>query len=180
MSANLQQLVDERNYAAEYILAGLKASESTDKKLPVSLQRLVSERNHTAENTLISLKPRKIEQPKLSLVQKIKETRNQVIDSKEQLVALEPSSSQENVETQYIASHSNVEIQPIASLIEPKKIDLEEAPYTVFLQHKLLPIDTVKQFSNSRQEINSTGSYLLALEPFLQEQKPKESPINST
>ncbi|MEO1377422.1 MAG: hypothetical protein AAFW70_24700, partial [Cyanobacteria bacterium J06635_10] len=118
LSAKLQQLVDERNYAAEYILAGLKVSESSDEKLPASLRKLVSERNYAAENTLIALKSEKSDRPKLSLVQKIKETRNQITDSKEQLVALEPTLSQENlenIEIQPIASHSNLEIQPIAS-----------------------------------------------------------------
>ncbi|MEO1428484.1 MAG: hypothetical protein AAFV71_05330, partial [Cyanobacteria bacterium J06633_8] len=79
LSGKLKQLVEERDYAGEYILAALKASESTDEKLPASLQRLVSERNHAAENTLIALKSAKIEPGKVSLVQKIKYSRNQVI-----------------------------------------------------------------------------------------------------
>jgi hypothetical protein len=192
LPVSLQKLLDERNYAAGYILTALKTSESTDTNLPASLQKLVEERNNAATNTLIALKPLNVTKTKLSLVQKLKEKPSEVIDSqvntvekpeavidsKQQLVALEPFISQEKLLEE---DNNNVETQYIASPIEPNTINVDEAQYVASLQNQLLPIDTDTQFSNSLQPINSTGNYFLALEPFLQQQKPIESPLtNST
>ena len=210
LPSSFQKLVDERNYAAEYILAALKTSESTDKKLPSSLQQLVNERNNAAENTLIALKPSKSYTPKLSLVQKIKETRNQVIDSEEKLVAIKPFKPNVNLPTsleklvnkrnQVIGSEENLvsfepyrsqdklleedninlEQQYILSVIEPKSISFEETQYVVSLQDLFATVDKNTQLSNSFQTINTKENYLLALEPFIDGQKPKESSINFT
>ncbi|MGB3653864.1 MAG: hypothetical protein WBA41_21990, partial [Rivularia sp. (in: cyanobacteria)] len=172
LPASLQKLVDERDYAGKYILTALK-TEDTNTNLPASLQKLVDERNNTAENTLIALKPAEVNT--ISLIQKLKETRSEVIAQPE-LIALEPFINQEklleennNVESSYIA--------PVASVVEPKSINIEEAEYTASLQNTLLPIDTSEQFSNNREQINSTGNYLLALEPFLDAQKLAEAEI---
>ena len=175
LPVSLQQLVDERNYAAEYILTALKTSESTDEKLPLSLQKLVYERNHAAENALIALKPTKVDDTKLSLVQKLK--RNQITDSKAELVALEPSHSENrlleennmNVETQY----------NIASAIQSEKITIKETEYNASLQNTLFSINTDEKSSNKLQKIDSAGNYFLALEPFINEQKPVESKVYS-
>ncbi len=195
LPVSLQKLVDERDYAAEYILTALK-TEDTNTNLPASLQKLVNERNNAAENNLVALKPAKSINTKLSLVEKIKQTRGEtsinsleILDESKELIALEPFINQEklleennNVESLYIAS--------VASAIEPKTINIEEAEYTASLQNQLLPISEkdMVAFASGSLMVNSslmisseqdarttTENYLLALEPFLDAQKLVET-----
>ncbi|MBV6627886.1 MAG: hypothetical protein KI793_34015, partial [Rivularia sp. (in: Bacteria)] len=179
LPANLQQLVDERNYAAEYILTALKTPENVNNNLPASLQKLVDERNHTAQSTLIALKPAKKHETKLSLVQKLKVPRKQISKSQQQLVALEPFQS-ENIVSE--ADNKNTSLPKIASNIQSKIVNIEDAKYTAFVQNSILPVERDKELSNFSQDSSlniSSTNYLVALEPFLNEQKPQEFPINS-
>jgi hypothetical protein len=177
LPSNLQRLVEERDYAAEYILTALKTSEDTNNNLPSSLRKLVDERNNAVENTLVALKPIKVTDTKLSLVQKLKVRRNQIANSKEELIALEPYVSTEKLLEE---DNTNPESQGVASITQSKIIKLEEAEYNASLQNTLLSIDIGEDLSNSLQKIDEKGNYLLALEPFIEEQKPVESSINST
>ncbi|MGB6300743.1 MAG: hypothetical protein WBF90_31850, partial [Rivularia sp. (in: cyanobacteria)] len=177
LPGNLQQLVDERDYASEYILTALKTSEDTNSNLPSSLQKLVDERNNAVENTLVALKPIKVNDTKLSLVQKLKVTRNQIANSKEELIALEPYLSREKLLEE---DNTNPQSKYVASITQSKIIKLEEAEYNASLQNTLLSIDIGEDLSSSLQKIDDKGNYLLALEPFIEEQKPVESPINFT
>ncbi|MGB3639409.1 MAG: hypothetical protein WBA39_17810, partial [Rivularia sp. (in: cyanobacteria)] len=195
LPASLQKLVDERNYAAEYILTALKASESTDKKLPSSLQKLVDDRNQAVEKTLIALKSVEVSEPKLSLVQKIKYSRKQELDSPEKLVAIKPSqldteeqlpsSLQKFIDERNRVINSQEEIvtsqdtQYTASLIEPKEISVKEGKYSASLQNLLLSVDKNAQISD-RFKIDSDNTQLVALEPFIDGEKLAEAKNQDT
>ncbi len=112
LPASLQKLVDERNYAAEYILTALK-SESADNNLPSSLQKLVDERNNLAEKTFAALKPAEVADIKLSPVQ--------IKDS-------------QSVEKELLIANN------FTSEIEPEIINIQEAPYSA-LKNNLLGLE---------------------------------------
>ena len=186
LPASLQQLVNERNHAAEYILTALKTSENENENLPASVQKLVDERNSTAESTLIALKPEKKYDSKLSLVQKLKIPREGISKSKQYLVALEQSQDQTILLEE---DNKNASLPKIASNLQPKIVNIEDAEYTELLQYDIFPIAAGRELSNRLKNIGldssnisniSNSNYLIALEPFLNEQKPQEFPINST
>ncbi len=151
LPVSLQKLVDERNHAAKYILTALK-TEDTNTNLPISLQKLVDERNNASENTLIALKPAKIVDPKLSLVQKIEQIRNESLDESKEIIALEPFIEEK------LEENKNLE----NPLVEPKNVEVERAQYIASLQNQLLPIET---------DTESLDTYSLANKPFLDAQK---------
>ena len=127
MPASLQQLVNERNHAAEYILTALRTSENENENLPACVQKLVAERNSTAESTLIALKPEKKYDSKLSLVQKLKIPREEISKSKQYLVALEQSQYQTILLEE---DNKNASLPKTASNLQPKNVNIEDAEYT--------------------------------------------------
>ena len=189
LPASLQQLVNERNHAAEYILTALRTSENENENLPASVQKLVEERNSTAESTLIALKPEKKYDSKLSLVQKLKIPREEISKSKQYLVALEQSQYQTILLEE---DNKNASLPKTASNLQPKIVNIEDAEYTEFLQDDIFPIAADRELSNRLKNIGldssnisnistiSSSKYLIALEPFLNNQKPAEFPISST
>ena len=177
LPASLQQLVDERNYAAEYILTALKTSDNANDNLPSSLQKLVEERNSTAESTLIALNSAKKYDSKLSLVQKLKLPRTEISKSKQYLVSLEQSQYQNILLEE---DSKNAIFPKIASNLQRENVNIEDAEYTV--QENVLLVESDKELSHlslDRSLNSSNGNYLLALEPFLNEQKQQQFPINS-
>ena len=150
LPVSLQKLVDERNHAAKYILTALKTKD-TNTNLPISLQKLVDERNNASENTLIALKPAKIVDPKLSLVQKIEQIRNESLDESKEIIALEPFIEEK------LKENKNLE----NPLVEPKNVEVERAQYIASDQNQLLPIET---------DTESLDTYF-ANKPFLEAEK---------
>ncbi len=197
LTTNLQKLVAQGNDTAGYILAALKASDIKAKKLSSNLQKLVDERKEASNNS-IALKSVKVSGTKLSLVQKIKETRKQELDSKEELLPLEelrldtklPSNLQKLVDNRNRVTDSQAEValQPGKSSnntqtqynsyeIKSNNTNYELNKEVKSSQQTLLPVGKDIQLSSILKRLNSTNSQLLALEPFLDEEKPVEAQI---
>ncbi|MEO0686331.1 MAG: hypothetical protein AAFY76_15160, partial [Cyanobacteria bacterium J06649_11] len=132
LPASLQDLVEERNHAAEYILAALKTSEDSQNNLPASLRKLVDKRNNAAENTLISLKSAEIFEvtdTQFSLVQKIKYSRNQDIEEE-------------------VTNHQSF------AVVQPQNVNTEKSFEVASVNKVLLPIN------DDLENKNSNGEYL--------------------
>ena len=165
LPASVQKLVDERNNAAEYILTALK-TEDTNTNLPASLQKLVDERNDAAEKTLVSLKPAKIIDTKLSLVQKISQSSNEVVDLTENLVAVK--SLQQGINERNEANYFQGELIALEPFLNEEQISVESQNLST--NDYLLAVEPYlneEQKSVESQNI-STDNYLLPLNPFVE------------